>query len=217
MSAAFRPVGPDALRDAVVAACRRTPARPGARALRVGVDGADASRPGALADAVAAVLRAGGTPALRVQAEDFLRPASLRLEHGRTDELSYRTAWFDHEALAREVLDPVGAGGSGEVLPALRDPRTDRSVRAARVPAPAGAVLLLDGPLLAGSPVLALDLLVHLHLSPAALARGTAAEDAWTVPALLAHETAVGTDELADLLVRVDHPERAALLDRTPP
>ena len=47
----------------------------------------------------------------------FYRPASLRLEHGRTDPDARYTDWLDAGALAREVLNPLGRGGVGQ-LPA---------------------------------------------------------------------------------------------------
>ena len=53
--------------------------------LRVALDGAPPTRPGELADGLVDPLRLRGRPVLRVRAGDFLRPASLRFEHGRTD------------------------------------------------------------------------------------------------------------------------------------
>ncbi|GAB2920229.1 hypothetical protein GCM10027047_17070 [Rhodococcus aerolatus] len=204
----FRPLTPDALADEVLARCLAAPA--GGVALRVAVDGADAARPDLLADLVAARLRAAGRAPLRVSAVDFLRPASLRLEHGREDPTSYQQDWVDHGALAREVLDPLGPGGAGTWLPRLWDAARDRSAREPVRPAAAGSVLLLDGPMLLGRGH-PLDLVVHLHLSAGALRRLTPDADGWTVPALLEHEDATGTDDAADLLVRAEHADRPAL------
>ncbi|MGQ0572736.1 MAG: uridine kinase, partial [Pseudonocardia sp.] len=61
----------------------RLVARPGR--LRVAVDGAPPADPLALAEDVADRLRTAGRHALLVRAGDFLRPASVRLEFGRTD------------------------------------------------------------------------------------------------------------------------------------
>lgn len=204
----FRPLTPDALDEEVLGRCLAATA--GGVALRVAVDGADAARPGALADRVAALLRAAGRTPLRVSAADFLRPASLRLEHGHQDPTSYQQDWVDHGALAREVLDPLGPGGAGTWLPRLWDAARDRSARETVREAAVGSVLLLDGPMLLGRGH-PLDLAVHLHLSEAALRRLTPAADSWTVPALLEHEASVGTDEAADLLVRAEHADRPAL------
>jgi hypothetical protein len=48
-----------------------------------------------------------------------------------------------------------------------------------------------------------------LWLSPGALARNTPAEDRWTLPAYARYEE----DRVADLVVRVDHPDRPALVE----
>lgn len=177
---------------------------------RVLVDGAAQADPGGWADALVDPLRIRGRPALRVCAEDFLRPASLRLEHGRHDPDAYYSDRLDIGSLRREVLDPLGAAGSGRVLPRLWDAETDRSPRAERVTLARGGVLLLHGSLLLGVGLPA-ELTVHLHLSAAALARRMPAELAWTLPAHQRYaEEAVPTEQ-ADLTLLVDHPDRPAL------
>ena len=96
---------------------RRGPGRPGGRPsagrVRVAVDGADASQPGDLADALVEPLRLLGREVVRVRAEDQLRPASLRFERGRTDPDSFYDDWLDADGLVREVLEPLGPGGNG--------------------------------------------------------------------------------------------------------
>ncbi|MFJ2956302.1 uridine kinase [Streptomyces sp. NPDC087270] len=176
---------------------------------RVAVDGAPAARPADLADAVAAALPALGRPVLRVGAESFWRPASLRLEYGHEDVDAYYQLWLDTGALRREVLDPLGPGGSGRALPSLRDPGTDRSTRADYVELPPGGVLLLDGPLLLGQG-LPFDLTVHLRLSPAALARRTPPQEQWTLPAYERYAREALPEEAADVLVRADDPRHPA-------
>ncbi len=189
---------------------------------RVAVDGAPAAEPHRLADALARALPERGRPVLRVRADGFLRPASLRFEYGREDADSYYDGWLDTGALWREVFAPLGAvrtadgpGGAaaGErdarVLPSLWDPATDRATRADYALLPPGGVLLLDGPLLLGHGF-PLDLTVHLRLSPAALARRTAAELHWTLPAFARYEDEVRPAETADVLVRCDDPRHPA-------
>lgn len=185
----FSPISTDALTALIAdrtAGCRL-----------VAVDGADAAEPLALADAVAERVR----PQRRcgvVSLHDFVRPASLRFEFGRTDELSYRTAWFDYAALQREVVEPMRAGG--RFLPALWDERTDRSARAAVQEAD---VVIVAGPMLLGRGI-DFDFSVHLHLSPAALQRRTPADQRWTIPALTEPDG-------PDVFVRWDHPDRPAV------
>ncbi len=179
--------------------------------LRVAVDGAPAADPAALADALVGPLRVGGRAVLRVSAGDFLRPASLRLEHGREDPDAYLDRWLDTGALAREVLDPLDPGGTGRWLPSLRDAGRDRATRAAYAQAPPGAVLLLDGTALLGR-WLALDLAVHLALGPGALARRTPPGLRWTLPALARYAEEVAPEQVADVVVRLDDPRRPALV-----
>ncbi|WP_405578966.1 uridine kinase [Streptomyces sp. NBC_01190] len=176
---------------------------------RVAVDGAPAAGTGNLADALAAALPALGHPALRVRAESFWRPASLRLEYGHEDVDAYYQLWLDTGALRREVLEPLGPGGTGRALPSLRDPRTDRSTRADYVQLPPGGVLVLDGPLLLGQG-LPLDLTVHLRLSRAALERRTPADQRWTLPAYDRYAHEAMPEEAADVLVRADDPRHPA-------
>ncbi|MEY9965653.1 hypothetical protein ABIA33_003699 [Streptacidiphilus sp. MAP12-16] len=209
-----RPLTPAALATELAEHAARLPLPEGTR-LRVAVDGAAAAGTGELADTVADALRVQGRAVLRVRAADFLRPASLRLEYGHQDPDAYYDGWLDTNALFREVFDPLEPGGSGQVLPALRDARTDRSTRAQPVPLPPGGVLLLDGPLLLGR-WLPLDLTVHLRLTPAALARRTPADQQWTLPAFARYEDEVRPSEAADLVVRADDQRRPALVVNSP-
>ncbi|MGX2997865.1 uridine kinase [Streptomyces sp. JNUCC 64] len=180
--------------------------------LRVALDAAPAARPGDLAARLAGELRTRGRAALPVGTDGFPRPASLRYEHGRRDPDSYYDGWFDTGALWREVFAPLDPGGSGLVLPDLRDPVTDRATRSAPVPLPPGGVLLLHGPFLLGH-WFPFDLTVHLRLSPAALRRRTEPALDWTLPAFARYEDEVDPTGTADVLVRVDDPARPAWRD----
>jgi len=180
--------------------------------LRVAVDGAAAADPHALAAALVDPLRVRGRPALRVSTEDYLRPASLRLEFGRTAPDSYYSGWFDEAGLRREALDPLGAGGTGRVLPALWDARADRASRSPYTQMPPGGVLLVGGALLLGGG-LPFDLTVHLALTPAALRRRTPADLVWTLPAYARYEAEVAPAALADVVVRVDDPRHPAIVE----
>ncbi len=183
-------------------------ARPGR--VRLAVDGAPPTRPRALADAVAVALRTAGRAVVVVDADDYLRPASLRLEHGRTDPDAYLDGWLDVGGLRREVLGPAAPDGSGRVLPRLWDARVDRAHRDRYVALPADGVVVLAGALLLGRG-LPLDLAVHLRMSPAALARTLPDEMAWTLPAYTRYEAEHTPAAAADLLVLADHPDRPAV------
>lgn len=156
-------------------------------------------------------------PPVRVTAAGFLRPASVRLERGRRDPDALYELALDTGALVREVLAPLGPGGTRRYLPTLWDAGRDRATRAGYIDAPAGTVLLLDGAFLL-QPALAahLDLAIHLRLSPGARDRRTAAGDAWMLPAYDRYDTEVGPAEVADLVVRADDPRRPALVPNSP-
>lgn len=176
---------------------------------RIAFDGAPAARPGDLAVRVAETLRARGRPSQIVDSHGFLRPASLRLEHGRHDVEAYYDGWFDTGALWREVFNPLDANGDGRILPDLRDPVTDRATRSAYVPLPPGGFLLLHGPFLLRH-WFPLDLSVHLQLSPPALRRRTPEADHWTLPAFERYAQETDPAATADVLVRADDPRHPA-------
>jgi hypothetical protein len=184
------------------------------RRLRVAIDGAAAADPATLADALVDPLRVRGRPAVRVSTADFLRPASVRLESGRTNPDAFYAGWLDEPALRREVLDPAGPGGSGRIVTRLWNARTDRAAREPYSVLPDTAVVLVSGPLLLGAG-LPFDVSVHLELSAAALDRRTAPEERWTLPAYARYGDEVDPASFADVVVRLDDPRRPALvLDR---
>jgi hypothetical protein len=185
----------------------------GASRLRVLVDAAPAADPAALADALVDPLRLRGRAVLRVSAKDFLRPASLRFEHGRTDPDSYFEDWLDINGLAREVLDPAAPDGTGSVLPSLWNPDTDRASRASYVDVPDNGIVLLDGALLLGR-WLPFDLTVHLDLSPAALRRRTPPDEHWTLPAFDRYRAEAEPAAVADVVVKMDDPQHPAIIER---
>jgi hypothetical protein len=179
--------------------------------LRVAVDGADAADPAVLADALVDPLRVRGRSAVRVRTDDFLRPASLRLEFGRTNPDSFYLGWLDEAGLRREVLDPAGPGGSGRIVTRLWDAGRDRATREPYTELPPDAVVIVSGPLLLGSG-LPFDVTVHLHLSAAALERRTEPEQRWTLPAYARYGAEVDPAAFADLVVRLDDPRRPAVV-----
>lgn len=205
------PVSPEVL-VARVAALVVERARADAAGTRVLVDGHPSTRPESLADALVEPLRVAGRPTARISARDFLRPASLRLEHGHEDPDSLLDGWIDVGALNREVLTAVGPDGDGRYLPSLRDPVTSRSTRAGYVEAAPGLVVLLDASLALGQG-LDVDLTVHLSLQDATIARRTPATDAWTVPAYARYRAEVDPERTADVVVRVDDARRPAWVD----
>ncbi|MCP2262357.1 hypothetical protein LX15_006093 [Streptoalloteichus tenebrarius] len=204
-----RPISPENLVQELATALAD---RAGDGRLRVAIDGPSAAHPEELADALVDPIRLLGHPVLRVSARDFLRPASLRYERGREDPDSYYEDWLDVDGLRREVLVPSADDGSGRVLPSLWNSETDRATRAEYVTLPLGGILLVDGTFLLAHG-LPFDFSVHLWLSPAALARRTPEPEKWTLPAHHRYTTEIRPLDLADLAIRVDQPQRPALIE----
>ncbi|MFD8009224.1 uridine kinase [Streptomyces sp. NPDC058955] len=175
--------------------------------LKVAVDGAPAAGGAELAALLAEQLRDRGRPVCVVGTGGFLRPASLRFEHGRQDPDAYYDGWTDTGALWREVFTPLEPGGDGRILPDLWDPVKDRATRTPYVTLPPGGVLLLHGPFLLGH-WFPFDLSVHLRLSPGALARRS--EESWTLPAFARYEAETDPAGTADVVVRADDPRHPA-------
>jgi hypothetical protein len=170
----------------------------------VAIDGAVPTRPDELGEAVVEVLRTQGRQAVHLRSEDYLRPASLRFELGRTSPESFYERWVDLPALGREALNR-----SGRVLPTFWNPVTDRATRAAYVDA---EVVVVSGQLLLGAG-LDLDLSIHLAMSMLVLSRKIPPELAWTLPAFERYDEEVSPQSLADITVRMNDPEHPAVLE----
>ena len=212
MTRSYRAVDPPRLPALLAATLTHAAAAQGGP-LRVAVDGADAAGPLALAGALVDPLRVRGHDAVVIDTRTFWRDASLRLEFGREDLESF-TGWLDDAALRREVLDavraPGGPTGAATLLPALRDPVTNRSVRAVRREVSPTTVVLVAGALLLGRG-LPFDLTVHLALTPGALARRTEGPWQWTLPAFERYQAQARPVEGADVVIRMDDPRHPAI------
>lgn len=175
----------------------------------MGVDGPVAADTTRLADDVTGLLRDAGLSVLRASREAFLRQRSLRLEHGE-DPLAPFERWYDDAGLRRELLDPLGPGGTLRAVASLRDPASDRATRAPREPRPAGTVAVVDGPyLLRWELADAFDLVVHLQTSPAAVLRRGGPAASWAE-----YLDRVDPAARAGFVVRHDDPRHPALVHR---
>jgi len=184
----------------------RTPADD-ARHVRVAVDGAAVAKPKDLAESVATALRPLGREAVVVSADGFLKPASLRFEHGKRDADAFLDHWLDSGAMFREVFDPLEAKGSGRVLPDLWDTAKDRATRSPYVELAPGTVVIVVGEFLLDR-WFPFDLTVHIHLSAGALRRR--GQEEWTLPAFARYDDEVDPMANADVTVRADHADRPA-------
>lgn len=205
----FAPTSADRLPNELADWIRRSPSgHPTAHPV-VGIDGPAEVGATALADGVATALAALGRPALRVSTGWWWRSAALRLEFGRRDVDMLLTGWVDAAALTREVFGPL-ASGAGAVITRLRDPATDRSVREPAVAVRPHAPVVVDGPFLLATD-LPLQRLVHLRLSPAALARALPDERAWWLDGFERYGREYAPEDRADVVVAYDHPRSPAI------
>ncbi len=145
-------------------------------------------------------LRLSGRPAAVVSLHDYVRPASLRFEHGHRDDYSYRHGWFDYPALLREVVTALRERRQWLPRRGTRPP-TVRRVHPSSRPARPGAPD--RRPMLHGRG-LDPDVVVQLTLSRGALERRTRPENLWTIDPLLAHDAAI--DAPADIVVPLRPP-----------
>lgn len=150
--------------------------------VRVAVDGPDAAGKTTLADAVAAELRRRGRPAIRASADDFARPRAERYRRGRDSPDGYRLDSFDHDALVRLLLAPLGPGGDRRYRTASFDMAADEPVDVEGADAEPNAILLVDGVFLQQPDLLgAWDRRIFVQCAPeVSLARALARD----VPAL---------------------------------
>ncbi|MDP9763091.1 uridine kinase [Deinococcus enclensis] len=123
----------------------RLDAQPAAPVLRVAVDGVDGAGKTTFADELADALRALGRDVLRASVDGFHHPRERRYRVGRDSPEGFYRDSYDHAALRRVLLDPLGPGGSGRYQTAVFDVDRDVPVQVPERQAPAGSVLIVDG------------------------------------------------------------------------
>lgn len=137
-----------------------------AHTLRVAVDGPDAAGKTWLADDLAKLL-AADRPVIRASVDSFHRPAADRLRRGSLSPEGYYLDSFDHDAVVRALLRPLGPGGDGRYVPARYDHRTETAAPEVERRAEPGSVLLFDGVFLLRPELRAhWDVAVYLHVEP---------------------------------------------------
>ena len=195
--------------------------------VRVAVDGPDAAGKSTLADELAAELERRGRPVIRASVDAFERPRADRYRRGDDSPEGYRLDSFDHTALVRSLLAPLGPGGDLVYRTASFDLEADEPVDAEPAIAVADAILLVDGVFLGQADLLGRwDRRIFVACNPdvmlaRALARDVPAMgDAATVearyrtrylPAQAAYLRIDRPSETADLIVDNDDPEAPRL------
>jgi uridine kinase len=151
----------DALADLLVNA------RPD-RILRVAVDGPDAAGKTTLADELADMIVRRGRPVVRAGIDGFHQPRTVRRRRGPLSGEGYFFDAFDHAALRRLLLDPLGPGGDRRYRGATFDYHRDTTLDWPVQEAPPDAVLLVDGVFLLREELHgSWDLSMYLQVSPA--------------------------------------------------
>ena len=113
--------------------------------IRAAVDGFDAAGKTTLAEELAEALRASGCPVVRASIDRFHNPRAVRYRQGPDSPAGYYEDSFDLAALRRDLLDPLGPGGSRQIKTALYDFRADAPVPAPQVQAAPNTILVFDG------------------------------------------------------------------------
>ena len=115
------------------------------RSVRVAIDGVDGSGKSVFATELAGVLRELGRSVVHVSADGFHQVREARYRRGSDSAEGFWLDSYDYRALAENVLDPFGPGGSRRYREATHDVATDQIVDLAWLEAPAETVLVVDG------------------------------------------------------------------------
>lgn len=116
-----------------------------AHPLRVAIDGVDASGKTVLADELALLLRSRGAAVIRASLDGFHNPRYVRQRRGRDSPEGYYKDSFDHAALIRQLLVPLGPNGTRRYRRAVFDFRVDSAVDVPPETAPHEAILIFEG------------------------------------------------------------------------
>jgi hypothetical protein len=120
-------------------------ALPSGHVRRIGVDGVDGAGKTVFADELAATLEAAGTAVIRASGDGFHHPRQVRYRRGRDSPEGFFLDSFDLAQLRDRLLDPLGPGGNGRYVRAIRDVASDTPTNSDVEVARDGQVLVLDG------------------------------------------------------------------------
>ncbi len=144
------------------------------RPLRVAVDGRTACGKSTFAGALSASLAERGRNVLRTTIDGFHNQKTVRYTRGRLSAEGYYRDARDLAAIRRELLDPLGPGGTLLVRTATFDLDADAPLASDAFPVPSDTILIVDGTFLARPELSdAWDVHIFLHTSrETARARG---------------------------------------------
>lgn len=144
------------------------------RPLRVAVDGRTACGKSTFARALSASLAERGRNVLCTTIDGFHNSKAIRYARGRLSAEGYYRDARDLAAIRRELLDPLGPGGTLLVRTATFDLDADAPLASDAIPVPSDTTLIVDGTFLARPELSdAWDVHIFLHTSrETARARG---------------------------------------------
>lgn len=142
---------------------------------RVAIDGRGGAGKSTLADELADVLRARGRTVVRAEVDHFYRLDVDRRTRSQLTAAGFYGA-YDHDALRRLLLDPLGPGGQRRYRARWHDGWNPGVIDGPEQSAPDDAVLILDGVFLLRPELAdAWDVRVFVRVDPeVGLARGIA-------------------------------------------
>lgn len=114
------------------------------------IDGPDAAGKTTLAGGLATALAPTGRQVIRASIDGFHRSRAERYRRGADSPRGYFEDSFDHDALRRVLLDPLGPAGDRWFRTAVFDYRTDTAADEPSRLAAEDAVLVFDGVFLLG-------------------------------------------------------------------
>lgn len=163
--------------EALSAVARALSTRQVGLPLRVAVDGITSSGKSTFADELAAAVAKVGRPVARVSMDGFHHRRARRYRQGRLSSDGYYEDAYDLSAAARDLLSPLGPGGTRRYRQRIIDLATDEPVDEWAVAEP-DAVVVVDGSFLQRPELAPLwDEVIFLHVDfPVAFARGVARE-----------------------------------------
>ena len=113
--------------------------------LRIAVDGVDGAGKTILADALGAFLASKDVNIIRTSIDGFHNPRTIRYREGADSPDGYYYDSFDHNAILRHLLIPLGPGGSRKYSGVIFDHVKDAPVITQIRTADPDSVLIFDG------------------------------------------------------------------------
>lgn len=112
---------------------------------RVAIDGLPAVGKTTFGDALAACFEEYNRPVIRASVDHFHRPHSVRYQRGENSAEGYYDDNYNYPAFLKELLVPLGPGGSRCYRACIFDVTTDRPYISQRLQAQDDSILVVDG------------------------------------------------------------------------